>query len=242
MPSITLTGLDNKSLHAIWGDGSDGRIWPNLEYGVLWSNSQAGIEKRYADLDRIEAAATLISKSVRPRNKVALHVCGSAVKQLFDGQARITHAASAFDRIQLNMNFSKLGVTPDAVRLFAEKWGRPIVFQVYQGNAELFQHLQGLPNVQALIDGSGGRGISPKSWRAPLEGFATGYAGGMGPDNLATELERIAEVAKEPYWVDMEGKLRDEEDWFSLDRAYRCLEIFTAHLQAREHAERPIPG
>lgn len=36
-------------------------------------------------------------------------------------------------------------------------------------------------------------------------------SGGLGPDNLAEELARIANFAREPWWLDMETKLRRDD-------------------------------
>ncbi|MDF2421383.1 MAG: hypothetical protein OPY06_00025, partial [Nitrosopumilus sp.] len=56
-------------------------------------------------------------------------------------------------------------------------------------------------------------GILPDQWSAPFEGAYTGYAGGLGPDNLENELHKIAEVCGEnPIWIDAETKLRSDND------------------------------
>jgi len=81
-----------------------------------------------------------------------------------------------------------------------------------------------LPNHAILFDASGGHGVSPEYWPAHLPDKSCGYAGGLGPDNLARELPRIQEAAGQgPYWIDMEGKLRNEADRFDLARARLCL-------------------
>jgi len=77
-----------------------------------------------------------------------------------------------------------------------------------------------------LFDSSGGRGLAPVSWPAPLPGTTCGYAGGLGPDTLTEQLPLIHTAANgRGYWIDMEGRLRTPEDRFDLDRARRCLEI-----------------
>jgi phosphoribosylanthranilate isomerase len=75
-----------------------------------------------------------------------------------------------------------------------------------------------------LIDDSGGRGISPSIWSAPHTSKQIGFAGGLGLDNLAGELEKIHAVAGTGSWVDMEGKLRTH-DLFDLDKAEACINI-----------------
>ena len=89
-----------------------------------------------------------------------------------------------------------------------------------------------------LYDASGGRGISPKYWRPPLYlRCPQGYSGGMSPENVADNLDKIAKVAKCPHvyyddtnrvigclkprddiWIDAEGKLKTD-DKFDIVRA-----------------------
>ena len=53
-----------------------------------------------------------------------------------------------------------------------------------------------------------------------------GYAGGLGPDNLRTEIPKIAEASgRHDFWIDMEGKVRDDSDRLDLSKVRRVLEI-----------------
>jgi phosphoribosylanthranilate isomerase len=54
-----------------------------------------------------------------------------------------------------------------------------------------------------------------------------GYAGGLGPDNLAHEIPRIAKAAGDArVWLDMESGVRSNNDkQFDLDKVLQCLEI-----------------
>lgn len=236
MTPITFTGIDQRSLPDALVVSAQYAPHP-IELGVLWSNTRAGIENRYPALELVEAFASKIAAASPPsRGRFALHVCGSAVKDLFDGEPRITDIAGAFDRVQVNLNARAMYFNPEErahrrnvqeVKDFVLRWPKPVIFQLNHNNTELFQHLKWLPNVQALVDASGGQGLSPTLWREPLKNVPTGYAGGLGPDNLARELARIHEAAT-PAWVDMEGKLRDEQDWFSWERAEACFRAVAA--------------
>ncbi len=60
-----------------------------------------------------------------------------------------------------------------------------------------------------LYDASNGAGKSPDVWRAPYARIKTGYSGGLRPENIATELDKIAAVAgRRIIWVDAEGGLK----------------------------------
>ena len=89
------------------------------------------------------------------------------------------------------------------------------------------------PNHAILIDGSGGRGISPTSWVRPTTTKSVGFAGGLGAENLIHELPKIESVAITPWWVDMEQKLRNDDDRFSISKALRAISVF--HSWQRIH-------
>jgi hypothetical protein len=82
-----------------------------------------------------------------------------------------------------------------------------------------------------LFDASAGRGLTPRRWPAPLPGVRCGYAGGLGPETIATELPLIEQAADgEPYWIDMESRLRAGAKDFPLDRARRVLDIVAGFI------------
>lgn len=79
-----------------------------------------------------------------------------------------------------------------------------------------------------LFDTSGGAGIVPRVWPIPLASIPYhGYAGGLGPETLERELERIAEAAGDTrVWIDMERRVRSEDDErLDLDKVRRVLAL-----------------
>ena len=79
------------------------------------------------------------------------------------------------------------------------------------------------------------KGSLPTSWPLPIAAKPTGYAGGLGPDNLAQALVAIEAVAgsgqyPEYYksWVDMEAKLFSGFT-FDLGKVEACLRVMQAH-------------
>lgn len=136
---------------------------------------------------------------------------------LMDGKLQVDD----FRRIQVNGRVE----AAEAEMLCALYPRHIILTQHHLGSA----HLLDVPskNHALLIDASGGRGESPETWIQPITEKAVGFAGGLGPANLASELQTIREISRAGWWVDMEGKLR-VEDWFSVERAQECAAIFAA--------------
>jgi len=66
-----------------------------------------------------------------------------------------------------------------------------------------------------LYDASFGGGKMAQQYAAPLyPGIRQGYAGGLGPDNIEAELEKIRAVQinqNAEIWIDAEGKLRNQD-------------------------------
>lgn len=88
-----------------------------------------------------------------------------------------------------------------------------------------------ISNHQVLFDGSGGLGKSPETWTAPLLDKLCGYAGGLGPNNLMTELDKIKNQVQEcgglidfHTWIDMESKIRTD-DKFDLAKVVDVAKI-----------------
>ncbi|MCE2724805.1 MAG: hypothetical protein LW865_16240 [Betaproteobacteria bacterium] len=215
MHVITLTGADERTsvtvLQALVAS------YPSVEIGLLYTATPEG-RNRYPPLDWLHATAEALTQ------RVAIHICGrTARQQLLDGKLAglVSHAR----RVQVNGQLSVEELQACASR---------VPHLITQHNATT-RELASVPIAthSLLVDASGGKGLSPQYWQRPADAGSkpVGYAGGLGPDNLATQLDQIAYVAGESAgqaWVDMEGKLRDESDWFDLDRAARCAQIFEA--------------
>jgi hypothetical protein len=196
---------------------------PFVEWGVLFHNARQG-QGRYPSFAWIEVLCALIPSL--PKAQFALHICGrDAVHEFLQGTGKVSAMAVQFGRIQLNLTASNVNpaLLIAAIRRHPSK---TIVTQHNAANESLWRLLSQVRNHAVLFDASGGRGISPTSWPSPLPRKLCGYAGGLGPANLATELPRIQLAAgKNPFWIDMEGKLRSESDYFDLSSAQTCLSI-----------------
>jgi hypothetical protein len=216
---ITLTGADERTdIDALV---QFAHRFPEVELGLLYTATPEG-RPRYPSRDWLARAAAALS------GRVAIHVCGGgARRELLEG--RMSDLTRHAPRIQVN----GLIEVEEAERLAALV--ATLITQHNEANSHLLQVRA--RNHALLVDASGGRGVSPDLWQPPSTDKATGFAGGMGPANLATEYQRIAGVAKPGAWSDMEGKLR-VEDWFSLPLAVQCA---TIHREARDAATNAAP-
>ncbi len=74
-----------------------------------------------------------------------------------------------------------------------------------------------------LFDSSYGAGIAPSSWNAPIyKNHPQGYAGGLSPENVTENLDKINRVTKDrtDVWIDAEGRLmKPGTRIFDIDRA-----------------------
>lgn len=205
--TCTFTGVDDQTNLTLAADLA--RDNPIIEYGVLFSRTRAGFETRYP------VDVTTIAKGLRERNpsiKLALHVCGRAVSELVLGSPKMMETTTLFDRVQLNFAIGRVPFTHEQLDDWIHRFGRPVITQHNKANASLGELIKS-PNHQVLFDTSGGLGIRPAAgWPAALDGKASGFAGGIGPDTVRDDVTCIAESNPETaFWVDMEGKIRTED-------------------------------
>lgn len=237
MLSCTLTGADDSTdLDDLWNISSEFGLGL-VEWGVLYSASNQG-NGRYPSFGWIDRLTERLDRGQSPR--FALHICGRAVKDFLEGEGHVQEVASAFPRIQVNFRAADYSAE-DIKVMIRRNVAHTIVAQRNRANRDLWKELAGHSNHAILFDASGGRGLSPESWPDPLSGVACGYAGGLGPDNLETELPKIDSLARPvgAYWIDMEGKLREEQDRFDLRRARACLEVVQRFSSLIHGGEKP---
>lgn len=229
---LTLTGADDpvdpKELRKL------SEQFPFIEWAILFSDDREGTT-RYPTKQWRED----FYKAVPECNRSA-HLCGKEVLgRLVAQDAALLDELKEYQRIQLNFNATRLD--PELLKglikvvnsgICTNKSGNLIKFitQLNQANdsiSYLFGQIDGhmISNHQVLFDGSGGLGKSPETWSAPLMDKLCGYAGGLGPDNLMSELTKIKTQVEESdgiidfhTWIDMESKIRTD-DKFDLVKA-----------------------
>lgn len=208
---VTVTGADN-STPLGWMDRTSYR-YPWVEWGILLSETSRG-GPRFPGrewLDRLSNTPLL------EHNKLNLsaHLCGAWVRRAIKGDwgfvEQIGDVWHLFDRVQLNFHSYPHLVDPEPFHESLRQLGKQAIFQVDGCNDHLVSHAYDAGcDVSALYDKSGGAGVLPDEWTSPMAGIYTGYAGGLGADNVGDELVKIEKVLtyKDPVWIDAETRLR----------------------------------
>ncbi len=206
LSTVTLTGADERT--------DVGRLvkladeHPYLEIGLLYTATPEG-RNRYPTLEWLQKASGALP------GRCAIHICGSGARQQLRDGALARLVGNAW-RVQVNG-----GVHPDEVQGLAKRV--PILITQHNDKNRALASARLAVNHRLLVDGSGGTGRSPERWARPRTHLQVGFAGGLGPDNIQTELAKIHAVAEGRYWIDLEGKLRTD-DWFDVALCERFLQ------------------
>ncbi len=234
---VTMTGADDSINPAELVALS--QEFPFVEWGILLSNSQEG-GSRFPSRQWIEKLAMYTqAHGLDEKVNTSGHICGQWLRALLKGKWMCCHFdLGLFERVQLNLHGEQHEVIQNGFVDLLQRFvltGRKIIFQWDGKNNYILNNAiaNGIDG-QALFDLSHGAGIAPAEWPEPLKYTLCGYAGGLGPDNLAAELKRISEkVGDKEIWIDMETKVRSENDRvFDLNKVRKCLEIAKRYMEA----------
>lgn len=205
---ITVTGADEHTDLSALAD-------LDCEVGLLYSATPDG-RNRYPSKEWIIKASKTLPVC-------AIHICGTQARaMLIAGQLQSLVQFAL--RIQVNGRVEE----ETLLSVCAQFPHQTIITQYVEGRGSALS--APASNHALLVDASGGRGVSPAGWQRPATDKCVGFAGGLGANNLTVELSRIRAVASGAWWVDMEGKLRTRDDWFSIDEARKCVESFHGFL------------
>lgn len=235
----SLTGADGAVDPAALRDVS--REFPFVEWAILLLPAQQG-NPRCPTTGWIEKF-----KSVCADTHKAMHLCDDAFLQFMESGAEVREVMTGFRRIQLNLKFGNLEGKYDPADLVARIKESPeweFIIQYTPEKAFLLKMLEDVPNHAVLFDASAGRGISPDRWDPPIAGHFCGYAGGIGPENIAENLRQIGDVTQGiPTWIDMESRIRTD-DKFDFAKVRTVLEAVQAVMQpgARPGVSSPSRG
>jgi hypothetical protein len=229
LTKVTFTGADNTTdIKALLDLSAE---YPFVEWAILVSPTHEG-GFRFPTRRWIDQFTNAVTQSV-PEVKVSTHLCGRWVRELLIGALSIKELPSCYSisrRVQINTHGEVHASTLPMMQNLNELEGdeRQIIFQWDGVNDHLAfaADCYGI-NVAALFDASGGAGQLPRDgWKKPCTAFVCGYAGGLGPDNVVEQVARINEVVNgQEYWIDMEGRVRTENEEFDLEKVRTVLEL-----------------
>ena len=216
LDNITFTGIDySTNLQDITAlIEYDSRA----EFGVLLSYNNSG--------NRYPSDASFFNKILTdiPHDNLDIHICGTACANFLSNPYSILPLE--FDNCRIQLNIGKWhGIDYAKLATFISDFNlRGLIFQ--HGKSELaFKLSQYSDKVSVLVDSNGGRGKEITQITEPFNGVKTGYAGGIGPDNIETVLLKLEDSLPKDYttWVDMETKIRTN-DWFDIRKIKLVLE------------------
>lgn len=201
--------------------------YPFAEWGVLVSYNKAGSQPKYPSLDWI---ARFIELKKQHGLNASLHLCGRSVMEFAASYNNASHflrpLVNEFDRVQVNFRFDPekhnqqfFSRLQELMKLYT------IITQHNKSNMMVRDMIQSW-NHHVLFDSSGGNGVLQTKWQPALPDKAVyGYAGGLGPDNVTEQLDLISEASNGfPYWIDMEGRVRDDNDQLDLVKVESVLQ------------------
>lgn len=240
LTTVTITGansINQAELVDIWTE------YPFVEWGILIGSNTGPRFPAHQWIRDLVAAR----EATENRMRLSLHVCGKYLRDIANGGTLLMDdlgpALPAFQRVQLNWHgeHEPQSTGEKVLSAFCKMdvfgWDPTIIFQFDGVNDSLFMPASRRFQCAGLFDRSHGAGVLPSEWpQAHLE-IQSGWAGGLGADNLAEELPKIDLKAWNgvDYWVDMESKVRLKNDAdISVVKVAKCLEIAKAFINAQD--------
>lgn len=198
-----------------------GLRYPMSEFAIQAHPSKfSGNMPRYIWFDTLVNAAknTDINLAIHINSEWRTMVCGGQfpyeIKRLLD--IKNDNNKPVIGRVQVNINGGNAPFrfyTSKVADLMRAYPNLEFIFQYTPKQKTRIARLdQTRTPFSLLFDSSGGRGILPADWAAPVSpNHKMGYSGGLSPDNIADNLDKINALLPHKYktWIDAEGKLKD---------------------------------
>lgn len=225
---VTFTGADDsvnpEDLVAISME------YPIVEWGILFSPRHQG-QYRYPSPYWLKRFFDVMRD--HPDIRLSAHLCGGFVRDLvlncrFSWAKQ--HTALIFQRVQLNFHGEYHRMHDDFPNTIHHMPNTQFILQCDRVNDKTAEALAIGGIAVPLFDTSGGAGIVPERWPQAWTGVYCGYAGGLGPETIAHELPAIAAAvsaarAEQPFWIDMERRVRSADDSrFDLEKVRAVLQ------------------
>ena len=220
-----------------------------IELGIQVSPTKAFYgSDRYQWLMELNQRA---SSDYHCRIPVALHVNPGWVEQICAGfipleiikfmELSCLHGGVAVNRIQLNFLIGR-EEAPDMDKLrrvIGHYHKFRFIIPYNESNKQFidgfyFRYFgKGDCYFDLLYDESHGEGLAAKQWRPQVySDVVQGYSGGLSPENISSELTKIALLnpGNTPVWVDAEGNLKGDDGHLSLEKAEAFIQGAKGYL------------
>lgn len=177
----------------------------------------------------------LLCHLATPDINIALHLnkdwvedfCAGKIPPELETFLALSHpdGSPKIKRIQLNFKIGR-EKKPDLYTLLStmKRYARhDFILSYNDSNQDFIRQIRksGFKIGALLYDSSFGEGIAPSKRPAPVfNDVYQGYAGGLSPDNVVAELEKIDTVVPpgKSFFIDAEGKLKGEDGHLSLEK------------------------
>ena len=177
----------------------------------------------------------LLCHLATPDINIALHLnkdwvedfCAGKIPPELETFLALSHpdGSPKIKRIQLNFKIGR-EKKPDLYTLLStmRRYARhDFILSYNDSNQDFIRQIRksGFKIGALLYDSSFGEGIAPSKRPAPVfNDVYQGYAGGLSPDNVVAELEKIDTVVPpgKSFFIDAEGKLKGEDGHLSLEK------------------------
>lgn len=231
LTKVTITGADDATDVGALIDLT--AEFPFVEWGILVSLRAEG-GSRFPSRTWIDR---FVTKAVDESLNTSMHICGQWVRDLLRGRLDwnvLPEVRLVADRVQINTHAQEHISTCAALDWIQEHAAKQFIFQLDNVNNHVFDAAayQRL-NVAGLFDCSHGAGTLPDQWPMVCDNRKYGYAGGLGPANVVEQVNTLNRLRlgpgllQTPYWIDMEGRVRDEEEHLDLAKVRKVLESCT---------------
>ena len=223
-----------------------GKKYPMAEFAI-----QAHPSKFSAHMPRYEWFLELMQQCMNNDVNLAMHVNAEWRTEICRGNIpyeirhmwnmRRDNGKPVIGRVQININGGN-----NSFRFYADKVADiirayPDIEFIFQYTPKQKRRLDKLNCADVpfsmLFDASGGCGILPDKWRAPVtQNHKMGYSGGMSPENVAENLKKINTVLPPEYktWIDAEGKLKNPNTkQFDIARAEQYIKNALSFIRSR---------
>lgn len=233
---VTITGADDSVKPQDLVDIQ--KEFPFVEWGILLSRSNFN-RSRYPSKDWLTELEETKAGNFDDLT-LSCHLCGAYVRELLSGNVNFVFKElgfiwNLFDRFQINTHGQPHNYEMTTLYYFLRTFkDREFILQYDAVNTQLIEDITqlGAINVSALFDISHGAGILPEQWPKPLTYAKCGYAGGLSPTNLKSQIDLIEDIVGDtPIWIDMETHVRSRNDReFDLKKVRECLEISSQYI------------